>query len=87
MIETRIRDTFRAEAFPCNPLPFLIALTEHVRTEGTKAIRDDLSKAALLVVIQQAYGQCAYVDSCTEHDRLCKRLLPIGVSYEEEDAS
>lgn len=83
MIETRIRDAFRADAFPCNPLPFLIALTNHIRSEGTKAIRGDVAKAALLVVIQQAYGQCAYVDSCIEYDRLCKRLLPIGVSYEE----
>ncbi len=82
MIETRIRDAFRAEAFPCNPLPFLIALTSHLRDEGTNAIRGDVAKAALLVIIQQAYGQCAYVDSCTEHDRLCKRLLPEGVSYE-----
>lgn len=56
-------------AFPCNPRPFARALDEGcIGNSGW--IRTDEAKRILWVLICQAYGQLAVVDTCKEWDRL-----------------
>lgn len=79
MIEPRIRDAFRADAFPSNPRPFLRALDSHCEQHGSGALDSDDARAVMLVLIQMAWGQLARVDTVAEFERLDK-VLPIGGS-------
>ena len=62
-METKQTDTaFLADAFPCNPLPFLNRMKEIVRDNGTDATKTPQFQANLLVVMQQTFGQLATID-------------------------
>ena len=74
-MEDRIVNGFRLLRFPANPQPFLNAIIDHVKENGTASIKDDEVKAALLVVIQQAWGQIVTLDTVAEYERL-NDLLP-----------
>lgn len=60
---------FKANPFPCNPIPFLNDLIELVRN-NTAAIQSTQAKMLLLTIIQQAYGQLAIVDTYAEFEKL-----------------
>jgi hypothetical protein len=72
-MEASIRDAYCANTFPCNPLPFLNAITTHVRENGTASIRDDDVKRAMLILVQQCYGQATIIDTVGEYSRI-KRI-------------
>jgi len=61
---------FYAKALPVNPLPFLYALADSVKEQGTDWIRTDHAKAILYTLIQMAYGQDFHLDGLAEFDRL-----------------
>ena len=61
---------FAAPGMPCNPLPFLIELTDLIRKNGTDYIKSDAAKMLLLTVNMQAYGQLSTIDTCDEWNRL-----------------
>lgn len=63
------------DAFPCNPLPFLTALWEHVKENGTNSIQDDKAKRILWVIMGQSYGQLARINLCDEWDRHYKAFV------------
>lgn len=69
-MDARTSNAYRSPAFPGNPLPFLTAIADHVREHGTASIQSDDVKRAALVLVQQIYGQCAVVDTCSEYARL-----------------
>jgi hypothetical protein len=64
---TRNQLAFRANSFPCNPLPFLIELTIKLRENGTDYIKTDQAKMYLLTINQLAYGQLATIDTTAEN--------------------
>ena len=66
----RLQSAMFSPAFPCNPLPFLIGLTEHVRENGSDAIETDEAKRVLWVLMAQSYGQLASIDLHDEWIRL-----------------
>lgn len=59
-------------AFPCNPRPFAKRIGELCEFGGTVAIQSDAAKACLLVLVQQAWGQCVTVDTVDEYNRIDK---------------
>ena len=61
---------FYARVLPVNPLPFLYALADSVKQQGTDWIRTDQAKAILYTLIQMAYGQDFHLDGIAEFDRL-----------------
>jgi len=61
---------FLARILPVNPLPFLYALGDSVKQQGTNWIRTDQAKAILYTLIQMAYGQDFHLDGIAEFDRL-----------------
>lgn len=77
-------NAFRCPCFPCNPLPFLRGLADHVRENGTDSIKSDEAKAVLWILIGQAYGQLATVDMNQEWDRL-DNTLPQPEQKKETD--
>ena len=63
-------------SFPCNPLSFLIGLTEYVRENWSDSIKDSNAQKMLWVVIAQSYGQLANVDLMNEYTKLDKERVP-----------
>lgn len=63
---------FCANAFPCNPIPFLLELAKKVQDHGTDYIKTDQAKMYLLTINQIAYGQLATIDTVAEFERLYK---------------
>ena len=61
---------FAALVMPCNPLPFLIELTELISKNGTDYIKTDAAKMLLLTINMQAYGQLSTIDTLNEWNRL-----------------
>jgi len=61
---------FYARVLPVNPLPFLYALADAVKQNGTDWIKTDQGKAILYTLIQMAYGQDFHLDGLAEFDRL-----------------
>lgn len=59
-----------ADAFPCNPRPFLRILNLGLEARGTGWIESDEAKRILFVVIALAYGQLATIDLVEEWRRL-----------------
>jgi len=47
-------EAFYAKVLPVNPLPFLYALADSVKQQGTDWIRTDQAKAILYTLIQMA---------------------------------
>ena len=66
----RLTEAMFDDCFPCNPLPFLIGLTEYVRENGSDSIGDDDAKRILWVVMAQSYGQLSSIDLSEEWSRL-----------------
>jgi len=73
----RLTEGFRSQSFPCNPIPFALGLAELVREKGTDAIRSPEAKSLLLVLNQQAYGQCCVVDAIDEYGVLESHFGPV----------
>ena len=61
---------FLRPLFPGNPLPFLYALVDGLRANGTDFIKTDHAKALLHTIMSQSHGQGYSVDGIKEHDRL-----------------
>ena len=72
---TNNQKAFAALVMPCNPLPFLIELTELIRQNGTDYIKTDAAKMLLLTINMQAYGQLSTIDTLNESVRLTKIIL------------
>jgi len=63
-------NAFRSPALPSNPLPFLFALADCIRQQGTDWLRTNEGKALLFPVLLMAYGATFHLDSVTEFERL-----------------
>lgn len=72
---TQNQKAFTQPVFPVNPLPFLLELTDLIRTEGTVAINSDKGKMLLLTINMQSYGHLATIDLCDEFSRLSRVIL------------
>jgi hypothetical protein len=58
--------------FPCNPIPFALALASYVGKKGSDSIKDDTAKRILWILMAQSYGQLSRIDLSDEWDRLNK---------------
>jgi hypothetical protein len=67
---------FRAPSFPCNPLPFINALYEGVRTNGSDWIKSAEARSLLHIINSQAHGQLYFIDSLDEFNYLNKTIEP-----------
>lgn len=66
-----------SNGFPCNPLPFLSALTLLCKAEGTRALEGDIGKSILWILIAMAHGQMTVIDMSDEWSRLHELYLAI----------
>lgn len=79
----RAARAFRAGSFPCNPRPFLAALSALVESDGPGALAEPKGKAILWVLMGQAFGQCARIDLYdlyVELDDTIPRDMPDGAA-------
>lgn len=70
----KAEQAIHSPAFPCNPIPFAKRIIE-LTTGNTGAIESDEAKACLMILVQQAYGQMASVNTVDEVLRLM-RVIP-----------
>ena len=63
---------FMQKSLPCNPLPFLYALADCVKENGTEWITTDEAKAMIHLILQLSYGQLYRLDGEKEYKRLAK---------------
>lgn len=64
------------QSMPCNPLPFLHGMIEHIREHGTASVRSDEVKSMLWIVNHLAYPSGIKIDFYEEYERLKKSLNP-----------
>jgi hypothetical protein len=65
---------FKAASFPCNPIPFAVALADGVKANGTAWIETPEARSLLHILNSQSHGQLYQLDGFVEYQLLNKLL-------------
>lgn len=71
---------FMQKSLPCNPLPFIYALADSVKENGTAWIQSDEARAMIHLINQQSYGQGYKLDGQKEFNRLSAVFKDVKVA-------
>lgn len=67
---TDLATAFKAESFPCNPVPFANAIVKLAEINGTNFIKSNTAKKLLIILFRQSYGQLCTIDLLKEYSKL-----------------
>ena len=62
-----LAEAIEFSAIPCNPIPFAEGIAAGCRVHGSDFIKSRMGKRILYILMVQAYGQLARIDTVDEY--------------------